>query len=765
MATRRRKDARRSAAPVASPAPARAPARPWRRPLVLVLAGAVLVAGGLASWRLARGPCARPDVLLVTIDTLRADHVGCYGSRRAATPVLDALAARGVRFETAIAPTPLTAPSHASILTGLTPLRHGVRDNGGFALPEGIGTLAEALRASGYRTAAFVSGFPLDRRFGLARGFDLYDDRLPRGTDARRAAYVERPADQTTDALLRWLDGEASAAAAAAAPRFAWVHYFDPHAPYEPPPAFAERFRGAPYDGEIAFVDAQLGRVLDHLRARGVLERTLVLATADHGESLGEHGEPTHGVFIYDATQRVPLILAGPGVPARGVATTVARSLDVAPTLLDLAGLGVPDAMEGRSLRRAARGESLPDAPAYLESLFAHLQLGFAPLHGWRTAEWKLIEAPRPELYGLSNDPGETRDRHAGEAARAERLTRELRAALLVKPPVARAAAGGDAAERLRALGYLGGGDAPAARGARRDPKDGLALLLRVERGVAEAQADPALAIRELSAALAEEPGLTLARRYRAIALARAGDARAALADLDALVREGAAGADDLVLRGECLRRAGRAGEARQALLEAQRLAPLAPEAALARAQLAAAEGRADEAEAAFEEALKRRPGHRAARAGMAELALGRGDLARADALYRGLLEDEPDDPRALVRLGTISARSGRLEDAVPLFARAVQLEPDSAEALLGLAGALARSRRPDQAVPYFERAIATGAAGSAAYNGLGFARLEAGDARGALQALRASLRLDPSQPEIAAAAAEIARRERGSGR
>ena len=293
-----------------------------------------------------------PNVVLVTIDTLRADHVGSYGNAAAATPNLDALAARGVRFQTAVAHVPLTGPSHASILTGLTPLAHGFRDNGGYALGTAVKTAAEDFRAAGYRTAAFVSGFPLDRRFGFDRGFETYDDHLPRGNDRRRTPYVERRGDATTDAVLRWF----SAPPAPAAPFFLWVHYYDPHAPYEPPGELAGRFRDAPYDGEIAFVDTQLGRLVQALEQKGAMAGTVLLVTADHGESLGEHGEGTHGIFVYDATLRVPFILAGPGVAAGRAAATVARGIDVLPTLLDYAGLSASPALEGRSLRPAAEG-------------------------------------------------------------------------------------------------------------------------------------------------------------------------------------------------------------------------------------------------------------------------------------------------------------------------------------------------------------------------------------------------------------------------
>jgi choline-sulfatase len=292
----------------------------------------VLMFTGCAGRPAPTPPASRPNVLLVTIDTLRADHVGCYGHAGAVTPTLDGLAARGVRFATAVAHVPLTGPSHACLLTGLTPLGHGFRDNGGFALPPAVKTAAEDFRQAGYRTAAFVSGFPLDRRFGFDRGFETYDDHLPKGNDRRRTPYVERLADATTDAVLRWLPAPA---AARAAPVFLWVHYYDPHAPYEPPGDLAERFRAAPYDGEIAFVDTQFARLLRALAEKGALARTVVLATADHGESLGEHGEGTHGLFVYDATLRVPWIVAGPGIAAGRVADTVARSIDVLPTLLD----------------------------------------------------------------------------------------------------------------------------------------------------------------------------------------------------------------------------------------------------------------------------------------------------------------------------------------------------------------------------------------------------------------------------------------------
>jgi choline-sulfatase len=731
------------------PAPQRVrperPARPRAQRLLPIIVGTLAVAAAAVFWVQHRRPGSRPNVLLVTIDTLRADRLGCYGDAAAATPTLDGLAARGVRFVTGLAHVPLTGPSHASILTGLTPLRHGMRDNGRFTLPSAVPTVAEAFRTAGYRTAAFVSGFPLDRRFGLGRGFDLYEDRLPHGNDRRRAPYVERTAEATTRVALQWLQGQPE-------PWFAWVHYFDPHAPYEPPGELATRFASRPYDGEVAFVDQQLGALLAGI---GADARTVVLVTADHGESLGEHGEDTHGVFVYEATLRVPWILAGPGIGPR-VSSVTARGIDVAPTLLDYAGLRPPSAVDGRSLRPAAEGKAMADAPAYAESLFARLNLGWAELFAWREGNWKLIEAPRPELFALDTDAAEARNVADGHRDQTDRLRRGLRAALETRPPEAALSGTSEAEERLRSLGYLGG-TAPASA-SRRDPKEGIGLLRRLERGLAEARANPTLAIGELTAVLEEEPRMPLARRYRAIACQAAGKYEAAIEDLRALDRESPLNAEDLVLMAETLRLARRGEEALPFLDRAAQLEPGSPEPPLMKARVLRALGRAEEAAASYAKTLALVPGHIEAERGLAEISIEKGGLAGAAERLERIVAADPDDVEALVKLGVVRVRSGRLEEALALFDKAVRLEPDSAEALLDLAGALAKSGRAGEAVPYFERAIAAGGRTTVALNGLGFARLEAGDRAGALQALRASLALERAQPQVAEVVSRLAR-------
>jgi arylsulfatase A-like enzyme/cytochrome c-type biogenesis protein CcmH/NrfG len=691
----------------------------------------------------------------VTIDTLRADRVGCYGHTSASTPVLDALAARGVRFETAIAHVPLTGPSHASILTGLGPLGHGFRENAGFVLPAQVRSGVEDLREAGYRTAAFVSAFPLDRRFGFDRGFDVYDDHLPKGNDPRRTPYVERFADATTDAVLRWLEAPAEAAGR---PFFLWVHYYDPHAPYEPPGELAARFRTAPYDGEVAFADQQLGRLLRALEERGHLARTLVVAMSDHGEGLGDHGEGTHGLFVYDSTLEVPFIVAGPGVAAGRVAPTVARGIDVLPTLLDYAGLPLRSELEGRSLRPAIEGREMSDAPAYAESLYPQREFGWAPLFAWRTARLKLIEAPRPELYDLVKDPGETDNLASRRDARFAGMRQTLEVELSRVAPSAAAELDPEAAERLRALGYVAGAGGPpvAAGSSLRDPKDGQRLVPRLNRGMSVVRTDPETAIRDLTAVLAEDPGLLMARRSLAVAYGAAHRFDRAIAELRRLEKEGVLSAEDALVLGDNLRFAGRLDEATAVLERTARENPRFAQPWISLAEVHVKREKLAEATAAFERALKIAPDHVEALRGLGDLAMLRQQADEAGRRYARILEIEPADAGAMTKLGVVRMRTGRPDEAIALFRRAIEREPKNGEALLYLAGALASTGHPAEAVPYFERALAAGQRNPMALNGLALTRMAMGDRKGAAEAFRESLRLDPKQPDVARTLAEI---------
>jgi len=729
-----------------------------RRPFHEAVLIAFVLAAGCRSDRPPANTTVHPNVLLVTIDTLRADHVGVYGYPKASTPTIDGLAARGVRFTSAVAHAPLTGPSHASILTGQTPLGHGFRNNSGYVMAPQLRVMAEDFRQAGYRTAAFVSGFPLDRRFGFDRGFETYDDRLPKGNDRRRTPYVERFADATTDAVLRWL--EPSAASSANTPWFLWVHYYDPHAPYEAPGSIGERFSNAPYDGEIAFVDSQLARLLNTLERRNETSRTVVLVTADHGESLGEHGEGTHGIFVYDATLRVPWVMSGPQVPAGRVSQTVARSIDVLPTLLDYAGLPARTDIDGRSVRPAAEGQEMSDAPVYAESLYPELELGWAPLHAWRTSEFKFIKAPRPELYVLKTDPSEATNRIGEHATRASDFGAKLDVALRRPVPATTAATvDPEAAERLRALGYASGGrTSRRADAALRDPKDGVKLLPRLNRGMSAARTDPELAIRELTAVIDEDPGLFMARRTRAVAYAAAGRHDLAIADLRVLDKEGQLTPEDAVVLGDNLRSAARLEEASLILDRAHRENPTFTQPLISLAEVRIQERKYDEAAALCEQALKMVPDHIEALRRLGDLALLREDLNAAGTRYARIVELDSGDVAAISKLGVVRMRTGRQDEGVQLFRQAAERDPRNSEALLYLAGALASLGRHAEALPYFERALEVDPRSTMTLNGLGLTRLAMGDRAGAAAAFRESLRLDPRQVDIARTLTDIRR-------
>lgn len=423
------------------------------------------------------GSAASFNVALITLDTTRADRLGAYGYEKAETPHLDRLATEGVRFTDAVSPAPITLVAHASILTGLDPYHHGVRHNGQYRLDPAASTLAESLKANGYETAAFVSGFVLDARYGLAQGFDRYDDRTETLPGQPFGGLGERPAREVTDAALSWLGGREGAK-----PFFLWVHYYDPHAEYKPPAAFARRFPSSPYDGEIAYMDSEVGRLVAALEKTG--EKLLVVVAGDHGESFGEHSEYSHARLLYEPTQRVPLFLWSPSAISRPqvVDDVVVGLVDIFPTVLDL--LSIEDEMprDGVSLRLARERR---DRVVYMETMAAYLDNGWAPLHALRRHEDKYILAPRPEYYRLAADPRESENLFGKAAAKdsvaelSEALAQKLEgsdspeavAATATKPDP-------ESLRRLQSLGYLSGpGPASTSSVDLPDPKDMMEIL------------------------------------------------------------------------------------------------------------------------------------------------------------------------------------------------------------------------------------------------------------------------------------------------
>ena len=616
------------------------------------------------------------NVLLVTIDTLRADRVGAYGGRGGLTPTLDRLAAEGVRIDRAYAHVPLTLPSHTTLMTGALPFTNGVRDNGSFRFDGQRPTLATALRGEGYRTGAFVASFVLDARFGLNAGFDEYDDRNGSRSVGGDLAVLERRADAMVDAALAWI-GPASPAAS---PWFAWLHLYDPHDPYDPPEPFKSRLAGDAYGGEVAFADAQVGRALQTLRERGQLDRTLVVVAADHGESLGEHQERTHGLFVYDATTRVPLLLWAPASLPPAVVRGPVGLVDVMPTVLDLVGVtAVPG--DGRSLVPAARGQAVEARDVYLEALNANLTRHWAPLTALVAGTAKFIDLPEAELYDLAADPGETRNLHAAQADAAAAIARRLFALRARGRPAAPSAVDGETERRLRSLGYLvtpaASGGEGRSYGAADDPKALIGLHNTLDDALAAVKAGRrAEAERLLKSAIAERADFTVAHDRLAQLYRDTGRLRQAITTLEAASRAGHADAATLAALGGYLQEAG--------------------------------------------------------------------DLARAAEVLEAARALNPAEMEVYEKLGITYTRMGRAEQAHAMFAHMLSVAPNSATTLNNLGSLYLSQRRWSEAAATLTKALAIDPTLANAHNGLGVAHAQQGDFDRAIVEWRAALELRP---------------------
>ncbi len=672
-------------------------------------------AGGLQS-RAARGG----NVLLVTIDTLRRDRLGAYGSDRGLTPALDRIAASGLRYAHAYSHVPMTLPAHTSILTGRVPRRHGVHDNGSFRLDDGVPTLASVLKQAGYRTGAFVGAFVLDARFGLNRGFDEYDDRYPHVSEASTFSFAERRAADVVRAAGDWILGAASAVQSpAGAPWFAWVHCFDPHAPYEAPVEY--RSGRSPYDAEVAYTDAMLGQLLDRLSAAHALDHTLVVVTADHGESLGEHGEATHGLFAYDATLAVPLLVSGPAVP-RGVVDGLVAHADLLPTIVDLVGVPAPANLDGRSLVRPPAAERL----VTFEALDANLTRDWAPLTGIVAGRWKYIELPLPELYDLAVDPAEERNLAERDQAHRDALARTL--ARLTAPGPDRGPDRGqpggrtgdspgtargqapvvddEAAARLRSLGYV----APSVTFPGRtytdadDPKRLVALNERFNSALAAFNAGRAdEALSQFQALLRARPDFVAARTSAATVLVAQHRARDAVVLLRDAPSNQAASSDILVKLGMALHEAGDLNGAAATLERARAAGSQNPELLNDLGVVYAQLGRPADARPLLLELLQRDPNAAGTwnNLGLLELAAGRQDAAIA--AFRHAIQADPANGDAWQGLGAAAVEHDR-GTAIDAWKRAERLRPRDYDLLFNLGMVLAESDRPADALPYLLR-------------------------------------------------------------
>jgi arylsulfatase A-like enzyme/tetratricopeptide (TPR) repeat protein len=676
-----------------------------------VLAAAAIAVGALVWAITTRQPRAafdrRPDqnILLVTIDTLRADALGSYGGS-ARTPNLDALAAHGTRFDFAHAHAVLTRPSHASILTGTYPYENGVRDHSGYRLKPGLPTLASLLKAQAFDTGAFVGGVPLERRFGLDGGFDVYDDRFGRTGNTSDFALAERPAGEVVAAALKWIGGRQGR-------WFAWVHVFDPHAPYAPPPPFDAEYAGRPYQGEVAYVDQALGPLLEAAGRSG--RPTMVVVTSDHGEGLGDHGELTHGLLAYETTLRVPLIVAQLGKPEAGSRNPVAgdvshypaRHVDLVPTLLDAVGMTAPPGLPGHSLLPGAPRPADADVSSYFEAMSAMLNRGWAPLQGVVAGREKYIDLPKPELYDLAADPKEASnlvDRRADRRRVLETRLSDFHAA----PPGERFAESPEVAAKLQSLGYTSGSAPRKAKyGEEDDPKNLMELDQWIQQGIEAWQhgrRGEALQIYERI--IQRRPSMAIGYRNLAFLQWQNGNAREAIATLERAFRANAIEPGMTTQLGSYLAEAGRPADAIALLEPLAAQTPADPDALNALGIAYARAGQDERSAAAFRRALDENPANVQALENIGTLEMQRGNLTGARRVLEQAVTIDPRSARAHNGLGVVAMKTGARDEAFQHWKQAVSLVPNDFDALFNLGTELDAAGRRDEARPFLERFV-----------------------------------------------------------
>ncbi len=674
-----------------------------RRALGLV-ALVVIVAG---AWWLMRTaafsitPRADRNVLLVTIDTLRADALGSYGGR-ATTPNLDRLAARGARFDFAHAHAVVTLGSHASILSGRYPYEHGVRDNTGYRFPQTLPTVPTLLKASGFATGAFVGGFPLDHRFGLNVGFDVYDDNLAPALGAE-AGERERRADAVVASALGWIGQQQGK-------WFSWVHVYDPHAAYAAPPEWAAKFPSDPYLAEVSWTDFALGALFDRLAA--LPRSTLVIVTADHGESLGEHGELTHSLFAYEATLHVPLIIAELGgaqtsTPKGVTVTSPVRHIDILPTILDAAAAPAVTDASGSSLRGLIGSGSGADRPSYFEAMTANIARGWAPLRGVLVGREKFIDLPIAELYDLQQDPKELRNVLSTKVERSSVLSNTLKS-FNVAPPGRPQVETADTVEALRSLGYIGGAVAKVRE--RYTEADDPKKLIELEQTMTSAmtafrEGKTADAISMYQSVIAKRADMEDAYRKLALAYWRTGRPADAIATLEAALRAGVTQSEVKIKLGEYLAQSGQPAKAIQLLSS---FAADDPDALIALGNAYQMSGRSAEAIKTFQHLIVVDPKNGVGYQNIGITKLQARDFVAAERYLRQALEVDAHLPDALNAMGALFAQTKRPADAIDAWKRATEMDGAQFDALYNLIGALAQSGRMDEARVYGERFIST---------------------------------------------------------
>lgn len=614
---------------------------------------------------------AQPDVILVTIDTLRADALGFAGNRKVQTPFLDALARESTVFTNAHAHNVVTFPSHVNILTGLYPYQHGCRDNSGYTVDPKFKTVAALLREQGYATGAFVGAFPLDARYGLGRGFDVYDDRYPEGKGKLAFRIAERRAEEVLAPAMAWWNQLAGK-------RFMWVHLYDPHAPYLPPPEFAARYPSELYLGEVAYVDSVLQRFLAPLLKT---ERPpLLIITADHGEALGDHGELTHGLFAYESTLKVPLLVRNPDSLIARTHSHSVRHIDIAPTILARAGAAIPAELPGKSLLVT---DETP-RPSYFEALSASLNRGWAPLVGLVDQDHKYIDLPVPELYNLETDPAESRNLFSESRRVLAQLRKILVANSPAQSPTERVISAEQSAQLL-SLGYISGSAAKKSYTVADDPKNLVDIDNMLHHMVELYQLGQLdRAVEVATQVIERQPDMPVGQEMLAFLLQQAERTEAGIATLREAIARGTATEAMKMRLGLMLSEIGRAREAVEVLepFASKNDVDLLNAYGIALADV----GRPTEAVRQFDRVLKIDPTNATAYQNLGIVALRSRQPDLAQQYLSKALELDPQLPLALNTLGVLYAQSGRKAEAVELWTKAVAIEPTLYDALFNLA-------------------------------------------------------------------------------
>jgi arylsulfatase A-like enzyme/Tfp pilus assembly protein PilF len=674
---------------------------------------------GLASVLLLTLGCSslpRFNILLVTIDTCRPDHLACYGYHDIATPNLDRLASEGIIFKNARSSIPLTLPSHVSIMTGYYPNAHGVHDNGAYVVPESLATLAEELQGKGYATAAFIGAFPLDSRFNLDQGFDYYGDYFNYGAysgnpNSGNIASVtsERPADGVTEEFLQWFKHLGRE------PFFAWVHYFDPHEPYEAPASYALQYPERQYDAEISFVDHCLGRILDNVEEAGLLERTIVVVTADHGEGLGDHGEDDHGLLAYDSTLKVPLVIRAPEqLGFRGSVVSPVETVDIVPTVLGLVGIDSDRNLDGISLVSVMRGEPASRRVCYFESLMGKLHFGWSELAGVRCGSWKYIHGSKPELYDITTDPTEQNDLLGAFPEVAELLQKEL--LVFIAPWATDSSALSSTMERetrarLHSLGYLAARDGVKVTTgpfSGPDPREQMASYrwLTSARRMAH-ESDWARAAAAYQSALEALPANKDAMKGLPVALMMNGEPTRALQEARHAVAV-------LPSDGEAWLTLSMLLLAQEQPSEARRIA----EAALSHGaesvatwmligQCAEATGDMIDAERAYRKALAHDAGNLHSSLCLARVLMHTSARSELEHTLKGVADEHPLLAVAQYDYGVVLLKKNKIREARRCFETAIELCPSYSNAHHALAVLLHGEGKDAEALHYLQRAMA----------------------------------------------------------